>query len=137
MVIDPNVFISSLMAAPGSPNLTVAQAVVARKLRLVACPLLLRELSDVAQRDRFRRWFTAGEADRLVDALSLVAEMHPDPSTIPLVCADPDDDYLFALAAAANVATIVSGDSKVQAVDMPGTDVISPRAAADRLHELQ
>lgn len=136
MVIDPNVFISALMAKPGSPNLAIAQAVTTSKLMLVACPALLQELSDVAHRERFRRWFSLEDAQRLVDALALIAEMHPDPLTVPPVCADPDDDYLFALAEAAATRIIVSGDRKVQAVDMLGIDVRSPRAVAEELNEL-
>lgn len=136
MVVDPNVFISALMAKPGSPNLAVAQAVTTNKLILVACPALLQELSDVTHRERFRRWFSLEDAQRLVDALALIAEMHPDPPTVPPVCADPDDDYLFALADAADTRVIVSGDRKVQAVEMLGIDVRSPRAVADELNKL-
>lgn len=62
--------------------------------------------------------------------------MHPDPPTVPPVCADPNDDYLFALADAADTRVIVSGDRKVQAVDMLGIDVRSPRAVADELNKL-
>jgi predicted nucleic acid-binding protein len=40
MVIDPNVFISALMAKPGSAALAIAQAVTTNKLALVACPAL-------------------------------------------------------------------------------------------------
>lgn len=134
VVIDPNVFISALMAKPGSPNLAVAQAVTTNKLILVACPALLQELSDVTRRERFRRWFSLEDAQRLVDALALIAEMHPDPPTVPPVCVDPDDDYLFALADAADTPVIVSGDRKVQAVDTLGIDVRSPRAVADELN---
>lgn len=136
MVIDPNVFVSALMAKPGSPNLAIAQAVTTNKLILVACPALLQELSDVAQRERFRRWFSLEDAQRLVSALALIAEMRPDPSTIPTVCADPDDDYLFALADAANTRVIVSGDRKVQAVNIPGIEVRSPRAVVDELSNI-
>lgn len=136
MVVDPNVFVSALMAKPGSPNLAIAQAVTTNKLILVACPALLQELSDVAQRERFRRWFSLEDAQRLVSALALIAEMHPDPSTIPPVCADPDDDYLFALADAANTRVIVSGNRKVQAVNISGIDVRSPRAVVDELNNI-
>lgn len=62
--------------------------------------------------------------------------MHPDPPKGLRVCADPADDYLFALAHAASVRLIVSGDRKVQAVDLPDLDVVSPREAVDQLDEL-
>ncbi|MGH3932586.1 MAG: putative toxin-antitoxin system toxin component, PIN family [Pseudonocardiaceae bacterium] len=122
-VIDPNVFISALMAKPGSPNSTIAYAVTTGKLTLVACPALLQELSNAAHRERFRRWFSVEDSDRLV-----IAEMHPDPAMVPPVCAEPDDDYLFALADSAKARVIVSGDRKVQAVNVTG--IAGPRPAA-------
>jgi putative PIN family toxin of toxin-antitoxin system len=135
VVIDPNVFISALMTKPGSPTLAIAHAVTTNKLTLVACPRLLEELSNVAHRQRFRRWFSVEDAERLVDALALIAEMHPDPLAVRQVCADPDDDYLFALADSADAGIIISGDRKVQAVNMACVDVMSPRGAADGLEE--
>lgn len=78
VVIDPNVFVSALMTKPDSPTLAVARAVTTGKLRFVACPTLLQELSEVAHRERFRRWFTVEDAQHLLDALTLIAEMHPD-----------------------------------------------------------
>lgn len=132
-VIDPNVFISALMAKPGSPALDTARALATDKLTLVACPHLLAELAEVAKREKFRRYFSIYQAELLVAALELKAEMRPDPPTGPRVCADPDDDYLFALAAAADVQLVISGDRKVLAVQLPGVDVLTPRQLVNRL----
>src|SRR5262249_40709892 len=115
VIIDPNVFISALMAKPGSAAVAAAQAVATDKLTLVACPHLLAELTGVAHREKFRKYFSIEQAELLVAALELKAEMRPDPPTGLRVCADPEDDYLFALAASANVEVVVSGDRKVQA----------------------
>lgn len=136
VVIDPNVFVSALMTKPGSPTLTIAQAVTTGKLKFVACPTLVQELSEVAYRERFRRWFTVEDTQHLVDALTLIAEMHPDPTRIPSVCADPDDNYLFALAQSTGTSIIISGDRKVQAVAVSGIEVMSPRAALAKLDKL-
>lgn len=130
-VIDPNVFVSALMAKPGSAALTTAQAVATDHLVLVACPCLLAELSGVAKREKFRQYFSVEQAELLVAALELKAEMCPDPPTGPRVCADPDDDYLFALAVVADVRLVVSGDRKVLAVQLPGIDVLTPRQLVD------
>ncbi|MGH3772019.1 MAG: putative toxin-antitoxin system toxin component, PIN family [Pseudonocardiaceae bacterium] len=135
-VIDPNVFVSALMTKPGSAALTTAQALATDHLILVACPYLLAELSEVAKRTKFRQYFSVEQAELLVAALALKAEMHPDPPTGPRVCADPDDDYLFALAAVADVPLVVSGDRKVLAVQLPSVDVLTPRQLVDRLDEL-
>ena len=65
VVIDPNVFVSALMTKPGNPTLAVAQAVTSGTLKFVACPTLLQELTEVAHRERFRRWFTVEDAQHL------------------------------------------------------------------------
>jgi len=114
VIIDPNVFVSALMAKPGSAAVAAAQAVATDKLTLVACPHLLAELTGVAHREKFRKYFSIEQAELLVAALELKAEMRPDPPTGLQVCLDPEDDYLFALAVAANVEVVVSGDRKVQ-----------------------
>lgn len=54
----------------------------------------------------------------------------------PRVCADPDDDYLFALAVVADAQLVVSGDHKVLAVQLPGLNVLTPRQLVDRLDKL-
>lgn len=135
-VIDPNVFISALMAKSGSAALSTAQAVATDHLVLVACPHLLAEFSQVAKREKFRRYFSVEQAELLVTALRMKAEMRPDPPTERKVCADPDDDYLFALAVAADVQLVISGDRKVLAVQLPEIDVLTPRQLVDRLDEL-
>ncbi len=67
---------------------------------LVVSPLLMAELGEVLERDRFRRYITTEEAERFIEAIGLLAE-HSDatPTTgwAP-ICRDPDDDYLVALA---------------------------------------
>lgn len=49
------------------------------------------------------------------------------------VCRDPDDDYLVALTEACEATLLVSGDMDLLAVQRPGLDVRSPRAAVDAI----
>lgn len=58
-------------------------------------------------------------------ALERKAEVWPDPSSIPRVSRDPDDDYLFALAESAEVSVVVSGDGDVHDVAVPGIRVLT------------
>ena len=60
--------------------------------------------------------------------------MFPDPSHIPSVCRDPDDDYLFALAHDAN-GVLVSGDGDVLAVQEPSVRVLTPAALVTVLEQ--
>ncbi len=56
-----------------------------------------------------------------------------DPAQITPVCRDPDDDYLVALARAADVEALISGDADLTTLDLPDLDVLTPRALLDRL----
>lgn len=67
-------------------------------LRLVACPLLLDELDRVLARERFLRWRSRDQLDRFVADLRALADIVDDPTDVPSVTRDPDDDYLVALA---------------------------------------
>lgn len=70
----------------------------------------MEELTDVLLRKRFHRFFDANQVYEFVAALIAVAVLFEDPEERPAVTADPDDDYLVALAAAADADLLVSGD---------------------------
>lgn len=71
VIIDPNVFISALIAKRDSSAVAAAQAVATDKLILVACPYLLAELTEVAHREKFRKYFSIERAELLAgDMLS-------------------------------------------------------------------
>ncbi len=78
---------------------------------LVTSPQLLAELDEVLRREKFRRYATEVEVEAYLDLLrreSIVVD-DPDPASEPLG-EDPDDEYLIALARAARVEALVSGD---------------------------
>lgn len=108
-VLDPGVLVSALITPTGTPA-KLLLAARAGSFDLVASPLLLGELAAVLKREKFRRY-----ADLEVVAAYLVlirreAELAPDPEGPPPIrCADPDDDYLIALAHSQNAA-LISGD---------------------------
>jgi uncharacterized protein len=71
---------------------------------------LLKELRLVLLREKFRHYVGLDVVDRYLELLLRDAEMAPDPAgPPPIQCADPDDDYLLALAYSRS-ATLVSGD---------------------------
>ena len=79
---------------------------------MVVSPHLLEELEDVVRRDKFRDVATLDEADAFVAAVGRRALLVPDaPQPWPAVTRDPDDDYLVALAQAAGVDALISGDA--------------------------
>src|SRR5262249_546788 len=78
---------------------------------LIVSSLLLEELGEVLAREKFRRYVDLDTVRRYLDLLSRIALVVPDPPhPPPLRSADPDDDYLIALAHDQS-AVLISGDS--------------------------
>ena len=125
-VLDTGVLIAGMISPMGSPAALI-RAWQAGAFELVVCPGLLRELRRVSSYPKVQRRVSSEAASTLMNLLEQAGLMLPDPSDIPPVCRDPDDDYLFALARDAN-AILVSGDSDVVAVELSSVRVLSPAA---------
>jgi len=125
-VLDVNVLVSALLSRGGAP----ARLLLAWQrgdLELIVSPLLLAELQRALAYPKLRRLIHADEAGEFVAWLARTATLTPDPEDPPAVhSTDPGDDYLLALAAAAQ-AVLVSGDGHLLdlAADLP----IDPPAA--------
>jgi predicted nucleic acid-binding protein len=92
--------------------------VIARidEYELITSTARVAELTGVLDREEIRRKVTPpGEALRSVEAILMRAEL-ANPDAIEPVCRDPNDDKLFACAAAAHADYIVSDDNDVLAV---------------------
>ncbi len=108
-VLDANVIISALLTPRGSPA-RVLRAWLDGAFDLVISSLLLAELERALAYPKLRARVDPAEAEELVELLRREAEMFEDPTDPPGVCSpDPGDDYLIALAIAAQAA-IASGD---------------------------
>lgn len=58
VVLDPNVVISALIAPTGTTRHAV-DAALSDGVDLIVCHLWMQEITAVAARERFRRWFTS------------------------------------------------------------------------------
>jgi putative PIN family toxin of toxin-antitoxin system len=135
LVVDPGVFISALIGRPGSPADTVVQAWIDDRVELIVSPALLGELRRVVERPKFRRWFDETTARQLADRIERHATVLTDSDPPPEATRDPADDYLVALARAANATAIVSGDRDLLEAGLVSPPVWTPRVCADRLVE--
>jgi len=109
-VIDTNVLLSGLLWH-GAPHVLLAH-VRAFRLGLVSSPALLTELEIVISRPKFEAILTRSSTSRehaLAEVRQLAEVIEPPPLAVP-VCRDPEDDAVLALALAAQVDLIVSGD---------------------------
>jgi uncharacterized protein len=109
-VLDPGVLVSAVITPTGVP----AKLLVEMRgggFELVLSPLLLEELEEVLRREKFRRYVDLDGVAAYLELLQRDAVIAVDPKDPPPIrCADPDDDYLIALAHSQN-AVLVSGDT--------------------------
>ena len=136
VVIAPGVFVSALIAPKGTPA-QLLDLLLEQRFELVVSPRLLGELTWVLLRDRFRRYVTAGEVRELVADLAAVATVLRDPPDPVAVTRDPNDDYLIALAVAAQADALISGDRDLTDLQSPPVPVLTPRMFLVRLGELK
>lgn len=111
-VLDPNVLVSALIS-PAGASAQLLVAVRAGAFELVTSPLLLAELSDVLGREKFRRYAPEAEVEAYVLLIRRESVVVDDPEPTEPLGEDPDDEYLIALARAARVKALVSGDPHV------------------------
>jgi putative PIN family toxin of toxin-antitoxin system len=111
-VLDPGVLVSALITPTGTPA-KLLTATRNGSFELVVSPLLLEELELVLHREKFQRYVDLDVVDQYIELLRRDAAMATDPAEPPPIrCADPDDDYLIALAHSRSAA-LVSGDGQL------------------------
>lgn len=116
-VLDPGVLVSALITPTGTPA-KLLTATRSGSFELIVSPLLLEELRLVLLREKFRRYVDLDVVDQYIELLGRDAAMGADPAEPPPIrCADPDDDYLIALAHSRSAA-LVSGDGHL--LDLAG-----------------
>lgn len=125
-VLDPNVLVSAAISTAGPPRQIVG-AWVDGRFELIASPALLGELRDVLARPKFRRWISTATAADFIGGLADDALVVEDPPALAGLSPDPDDDYLIALARAANADYLVSGDRHLLDLADPDPPVLTPR----------
>lgn len=110
-VIDVNVVVSGLLWH-GTPH-TLIERLRIGTLRLVSSPVLLAEMPEVLERPKLNEILARSNTSlerALAEMQTFAKVMAPVPLPKPL-CRDPDGDETPALAVAARVDLIVSGDT--------------------------
>lgn len=132
VVLDPNVLVSALITPEGTSAQLLAE-LRDGAFELVTSSLLLTELADVLRREKFRRYVTPDEATAFVTLIRSESTVATDPkASSESLSEDPGDEYLIALARAARVDALVSGDSHLTALSEK-IPVQTPRDFLDSL----
>jgi putative PIN family toxin of toxin-antitoxin system len=133
-VIDTNVLVSALLWG-GTPR-ALLEHVRNGAVTLISSPALLAELARVLERPKFdvvllrsntSRAQTLAEVRQLADVI--------DPSLLAQpVCRDKDDDEVLALAVAAQVDIVISGDDDLLSLgSFEGIPILSPAQALQKV----
>ncbi|MGD0372608.1 MAG: putative toxin-antitoxin system toxin component, PIN family [Candidatus Dormibacteria bacterium] len=116
---------------PSSPPAALRLAFT--EFELVVCRHLLEELEGVLRRPKFGDLVTPDEVEEFVDVIRRRAITVENPVIAEAVTRDPGDDYVIALAQAANVDHLVSGDKDLTSLGTVSPPVLSPGAFLDLL----
>ncbi|MEA3061243.1 MAG: uncharacterized protein QOJ94_1024 [Sphingomonadales bacterium] len=108
VILDTNVLVSALISTSGFPAKLV-DAWADGDFTLISHPIQLDELRDVTRRDKLQGLIRRVAAGRLVNQITLMADM---PATLPRVerSRDPRDDFLLALCEAGEADWLATGD---------------------------
>jgi putative PIN family toxin of toxin-antitoxin system len=129
--LDPGVLISGLISAKGAPR-SLLWLWLEGSFELITCPALLEELERVLLRPKFRSYVTVREARAYV-TLRRLSFVEPDPEVTAGLTPDPGDDYLVALARAAGVNFLVSGDPHLTKLKQASPPVLTPKVFLQRI----
>lgn len=112
VILDTNLWISFLIGRKLNILLDFLEDPA---LELVSTPLLRDEILEVAKRDKFQKYFTEENINRLaawMDEAMVMVEI----GDIPPRCRDPKDDYLLELAVQSKAIYLVSGDNDLLSI---------------------
>jgi len=134
LVLDTNILLSALMVR-GTPPDRLYEEWRHGRYQLASAEQQLDELRRVSRRPFFQERLTASEIGRMVNDIRRLATMCsplPDVSASP----DPNDDFLLAIAQAADADYLVTGDkSDLLALGSHGrTRIVSARAMVQLLN---
>lgn len=132
VVIDPNVFISATITPNGALG-PIIGLIDDGTLVPVVTQDLVDEVVDVPGRPKLSKYVEPRAGAAFEAQMLRLGEWHADIGDPPTATRDPKDDYLVALARAAGVEAITSGDDDLHAATGLGVEVLAPRELLTRL----
>jgi putative PIN family toxin of toxin-antitoxin system len=135
-VIDTNVLIHYLIRPGAAVREIIEQLWVDEQFVMLTSPELLAELDDVLARPRIRKLIHAEDADALLGAIQLRAEVIPAIETVPEYTRDRKDDKFVACAIAGRADFLVTTDEDILVLgELGGVRFVTPYAFVQDFQE--
>lgn len=129
VVLDTNVFISSVLVSKGYPA-KILDAWRKDSFDLLVSPKIVAEVTDVLRRPRIRKkhdW-SDEEIDGFIEGLVASAIVVSGGLEVKVIKDDPDDDKYLACAEEGGADYIISGDRHLRKLgSYEGIKIVSPR----------
>jgi uncharacterized protein len=124
VVIDTNIWISYLL---GSLLQGMDEKILSKEIKVVVSEEMLKEISEVSSRPKFKNIFTAKrikELFSLLDSYAIVVS----PSQKVNVCRDGKDNFLLEVALEGETDYLVTGDEDLLVLDpFHNTKIVKPK----------
>ena len=133
LVIDPGVLVSAFISPRRSAPSLIVEAILDGRIDALSCPALIAELTDVLSREKFATHTAEGRGQAYIASIAESTKHAEDPPAGEQQTADPDDDYLLALAHDQNADAIISGDKHLLDAATETMPVLPPRQVAAHL----
>ena len=128
IVLDTNVLISGIFFT--GPPYQILKAWQEGKIKIIASEEILSEYQRVAE--ELSNQFPSVEANRILELITIHAEIIDATDFQITICEDPDDNKFIACALASKSKIIVSGDKHLINVSgYKGIQVVKPREFSD------
>ncbi len=116
IVIDTNLWISFLITN-NFKNLDYR--IKLGKIKILFSLELMEEFLTVANRPKFKKYFSKVEVEQLIDLFDIYGEMIQVKTNVNL-CRDPKDNFLLSLSIDGNAQFLITGDKGLLAVKQIG-----------------
>jgi hypothetical protein len=111
-VLDTNVLISGFISPHGTPAKIITEW-RKKRFELVLSPAIIKEVSDVLQRDKIRRYYEYIDknlAPKFIMGLKRFATIVPGAIEVNVIDTDPADNIFLAAALEGEADFVISGD---------------------------
>ena len=120
IIIDTNLWISFLLTSDYSK---IDPLLSSENIVLLFSQVLIDEFIEVAERPKFRKYFSLTDLEDLLTKVRTKAEFIPVTSNIE-ICRDPKDNFLLALAQDGKATHLITGDKDLLVLQKIGKSKI-------------